>query len=1267
MRDGGLLAQSDEFRRVADESFALLRDRLRPFVEERFRQTFADSWRQKIGLDRQKAVPLGRGTNRGPNDPDHLLGLITSYWDVFARFLDDDAFAPRVRSYAYELRQLRADDYHHVAGFAARDAWRSIDSSRRLLEAFGLLDEPTAAEFDVLERKVPLSAGSNERDLDGLRQRYLATVAARYEFINLGGISPMVGSRVVRLPLDDAYVEAAFDPGPPPRSVPPDRQRSPLTQDDLDDYLADLRQESVQATEASVLSGPRVVVIGGPGSGKSTFVRHAVRQMGLAQDQGNARTPIVIAAPSAAGSMGSSASWSLARYIDEDLSDEFSALLGRDLRSARASLFVDGLDEIAEAGARARFAQAVDAFATEYPRVPIIVTTRPVGYRDAPLAPLFSVFRIRPLDDAQVERFLAALARSIASDDESPASVLRLLDEIRATPGARELAGTPLLLTIIALLWQRGGALPERRIELLEVATQTLLRQWPLQHGFGLDEYDLRAILEPVAAKIVTGDGAPMHRSELRRLVADVIVTIRQESVDQARGSAEELLRVIEVQTGFFVEQGLDAGEPVYGFIHRSFAEYLAARHLFEERAAGRVALADFAFDERWGDAVRLFFAHASRAGVELASGLLTELLDLEPPYDRHLHRGLILALSVLVDHVRVRPTVAARVVGDAVGLFLTTPYDPLASTLRDLLVDIAGTVPDSTSPIRFLEGRDQTHDFPMRREFLAWILGDLTSTVTVRPLVERVSTALNQGIPSAWGMLEDVINRLQESGEAGVATAEVGDTGSDPSPVAVLWSLGDIPHSELIPGGLNSRPAVTLLSSGLLACSIADLVHHGGLPPGFGADPWMLDTSDRELLGVDDIAALWASPETSQAVVLMGVLRDWTEAELESMSKILVQASSVELTTRYLPLLVFVLRALSEATLVLDRVPVWLEPILAAPPTGWARAFAEALANVLLTLPRSEGATDWTSRAIEGLLLNHGPQAAFGACRAIQTRYLDALSDSAKQTAYVQAADAGVTAALLVIAEDHQDPDLRADARRALALLQRPSDLVMLFGEDGISRPLPHEKAAGEPFTAGAAEYSALVYWLVTTAASHPDLEASTAIATQLKKVLTWKAVPRLETDSAVFAFVLNALARGQVQVHEVFREAVWGRIPSVRAEERQWAAAAWACCARTSSAANELAILMGDGDESVRAIGAAALRDVDIGNGSWLGDALEPILRAGKPSPMDDVFDTEQLFEVPEALASIRDMAAHVLDDGVESLAAFTSLWFLADRHFA
>ena len=121
--------------------------------------------------------------------------------------------------------------------------------------------------------------------------------------------------------------------------------------------------------------------------------------------------------------------------------------------------------------------------------------------------------------------------------------------------------------------------------------------------------------------------------------------------------------RLISEHTGFFVEVGREAGEQQYGFLHRSFAEYLAALELAEAWDEGSLDLAAYLHVDRWEHVVGFLIGHIGLRGPAAATRLVEAILDAEPPSERYLRRNATFVVSHLAKGLEVRPALRDEVV----------------------------------------------------------------------------------------------------------------------------------------------------------------------------------------------------------------------------------------------------------------------------------------------------------------------------------------------------------------------------------------------------------------------------------------------------------------------------------------------------------------------------------------------------------------------------------------------------------------------------
>ena len=78
------------------------------------------------------------------------------------------------------------------------------------------------------------------------------------------------------------------------------------------------------------------------------------------------------------------------------------------LLNGRAIVIFDGLDELLETNYRQEISADIESFCALYPSVPVLVTSRKVGYDQAPLNPeQFEKFHLAPFNTQQVETYVS--------------------------------------------------------------------------------------------------------------------------------------------------------------------------------------------------------------------------------------------------------------------------------------------------------------------------------------------------------------------------------------------------------------------------------------------------------------------------------------------------------------------------------------------------------------------------------------------------------------------------------------------------------------------------------------------------------------------------------------------------------------------------------------------------------------------------------------------------------------------------------------------
>lgn len=425
---------------------------------------------------------------------------------------------------------------------------------------------------------------------------YLTYLADRHFYLNLKGMG--VSDRIpLKLKLLDLYV--------------PLKARMELPEGDTWNRDLSLAGREITDDEQELLhfgepisllqilkQHAGMVVLGDPGAGKTTFLKYLALK--LARGEGEQiglenYLPILLPLAAFANALQTrdvALDDFIAEYFEGTGADlPIGDMLGEALKAGRALILLDGLDEVRDLNMRNTVVERVVDFYTFHHREgnKFVITSRVVGYRVVrPSAEDLAECTIVDFEDDEIEEFIihwtGALEKqaqgntSIAHDDAENEK-RELLDAIHQNPGVRQLASTPLLLTILALMKRQGVTLPERRVQLYDQYVTTLLSTWNRARslsgrapGRDLDEIQTVRILAPLALwmhEISPGVGL-VGREDMRRKLEELFLERGDVSPHYA---ARQFLQDVREHAALLLERG--PGE--YGFIHLTFEEYLAA------------------------------------------------------------------------------------------------------------------------------------------------------------------------------------------------------------------------------------------------------------------------------------------------------------------------------------------------------------------------------------------------------------------------------------------------------------------------------------------------------------------------------------------------------------------------------------------------------------------------------------------------------------------------------------------------------------------
>ena len=498
---------------------------------------------------------------------------------------------------------------------------------------------------------------ASAEELRSATRTYLNYLHDRYRYLELKGMG--VAERVpLRLPLLEVFVplKARVEM---PKGETWDRTAR-LAGRELSDEEAEklgLRLSEPQLVNDLVRGHGGLIVLGDPGSGKTTFLKSLAVAYATGSGDGlglGPRLPILLPLSAYAKAIESD-DVRLDRFIGTyfhslGCNAAVLAMLQEDLKAGRALLLLDGLDEVSDLSLRQTVARRVADFFAFHRRAgnKFVLTSRIVGYREVrTVAEGLTECTLVDFDDEEIalftEKWTSALERQAqGATGVAAADAARerrdLLAAVRGHAGVRRLAANPLLLTILALMKRQGVSLPERRVELYDLYVRTLLSSWNRARGLDrppqrdLDVVETVRILAPLALwmhEVDSGLGL-VKREDLHRKLQEIF-TDRGEDDPERRARA--FLSDVREYAGLILERGPEE----YGFIHLTFEEYLAAvaialaaqgdRRGLVEAIAGRLG------DPAWHEVALLLIGYVGLIQqLDVVAGAVVERLVGERP-----------------------------------------------------------------------------------------------------------------------------------------------------------------------------------------------------------------------------------------------------------------------------------------------------------------------------------------------------------------------------------------------------------------------------------------------------------------------------------------------------------------------------------------------------------------------------------------------------------------------------------------------------------
>ncbi|MEL7240895.1 MAG: NACHT domain-containing protein [Cyanobacteria bacterium J06573_2] len=357
-----------------------------------------------------------------------------------------------------------------------------------------------------------------------------------------------------------------------------------------------------------------LMVLGGPGVGKSTFLR----KMGLEALKGN---------------KGEYVHESIPVFIDlkrfekkeeidtkQAIIEEFNicgfpdakAATERLLRSGKLLIILDGLDEV-RGKVTNDVINHIHDFCDKYDKNRFIISCRTAAYNHN--FSRFTDVAMAEFCNTQIKQFIYNWFQSKADRKMDTAAKCWELLQKPENAGAKELANTPLLLTLLCLVYHRSQNFPNNRSLLYRKSLRLFLEEWAAERRIMREAiYEgLNTEFQEILLSKIAHFGFEIDQLFFgKRDVVDEIRFFLQDNLNAPNHlDGEKVLTAIAIHQGILVERA----EDVFSFSHLTLQEYLTAQYIVDNYQVEKI-VNQHLVDKRWHEVFQLV-AGLMRGGVD--------------------------------------------------------------------------------------------------------------------------------------------------------------------------------------------------------------------------------------------------------------------------------------------------------------------------------------------------------------------------------------------------------------------------------------------------------------------------------------------------------------------------------------------------------------------------------------------------------------------------------------------------------------------------
>ncbi|MEH2279870.1 MAG: NACHT domain-containing NTPase [Nostoc sp.] len=379
---------------------------------------------------------------------------------------------------------------------------------------------------------------------------------------------------------------------------------------------------------------PKLMILGKPGAGKTTFLKYLAIQCIQGEFQAE-RVPIFVTLKNFAEAANKPG---LLQHITENAINPISSI--RDvLTYGKALVLLDGLDEVREEDSD-RILKEIREFSDRFPNNQFVMTCR-IAAREYTFEK-FTEVEVADFDDEQISNFTNNWFKNKAVKPET------FIKRLEQNNRIKELAASPLLLTLLCLIFEESGDFPANRSELYKEGLDALLKKWDAKRGIQRDQIYKKLSVqrkEDLLSKMALTTfelGDYFFKQKIaEQYITEYIRNLPDANTDKEalQLDSEQVLRSIEDHHGLVVARA----KRIYSFSNLTFHEYFTAREFVVVRQSSEEALQNLVShitEKRWREIFLLAVGMSPSADRLLL--LIKEKIDFMVAGDQRLQEVLV-------------------------------------------------------------------------------------------------------------------------------------------------------------------------------------------------------------------------------------------------------------------------------------------------------------------------------------------------------------------------------------------------------------------------------------------------------------------------------------------------------------------------------------------------------------------------------------------------------------------------------------------------